>query len=426
MKHLYTLVLALLLCMPCMSQNNFVKVNKSGQFTLQGKPYYYVGTNFWYGAILGSKGQGGNRTRLLAELDKMHALGLNNLRILVGADGKNGIASKIEPTLQTAPGVYNDTILDGLDYLLLQMKKRHMKAVLYLNNAWEWTGGYSQYLAWVKHDTAPVPAIQGWPTYMNYVKEYVFNDSAQALFTHHVKFILHRTNRYTHCKYIDDPTIMTWQIANEPRAFSNEGKAPFKKWLRSVSALIKSIDKNHLVTTGSEGSHGCEDDYQLFEDIHADPNIDYLCMHLWPYNWGWVDKTTLKKNLSLAEKNTEDYVNRQVDVAKKLNKPIVMEEYGYPRDGFSFERTSKTTARDEYYRFVYSLLGKSKMAGGNFAGCNFWGWGGLAKPIHESWKSGDDYCGDPAQEQQGLNSVFSTDTSTLKVIKEAVSRYLKK
>jgi mannan endo-1,4-beta-mannosidase len=119
-------------------------------------------------------------------------------------------------------------------------------------------------------------------------------------------------------------------------------------------------------------------------------------------------------------------VNRQVDVAKKLNKPIVMEEYGYPRDGFSFERTSKTTARDEYYRFVYSLLGKSKMAGGNFAGCNFWGWGGLAKPIHESWKSGDDYCGDPAQEQQGLNSVFSTDTSTLKVIKEAVSRYLKK
>jgi mannan endo-1,4-beta-mannosidase len=136
MKHLYTLVLALLLCMPCMSQNNFVKVNKSGQFTLQGKPYYYVGTNFWYGAILGSKGQGGNRTRLLAELDKMHALGLNNLRILVGADGKNGIASKIEPTLQTAPGVYNDTILDGLDYLLLQMKKRHMKAVLYLNNAW--------------------------------------------------------------------------------------------------------------------------------------------------------------------------------------------------------------------------------------------------------------------------------------------------
>ena len=34
----------------------FVTV-EDGHFVKDGKPYYYVGTNFWYGAILASEGQ---------------------------------------------------------------------------------------------------------------------------------------------------------------------------------------------------------------------------------------------------------------------------------------------------------------------------------------------------------------------------------
>ena len=37
--------------------------------------------------------------------------------------------TKVEPTLQEAPGVYNDTILAGLDYLLMEMGKRKMLAL---------------------------------------------------------------------------------------------------------------------------------------------------------------------------------------------------------------------------------------------------------------------------------------------------------
>ena len=101
----------------------FVKV-ENGHFMRDGKPYYYVGTNFWYGAILGSEGQGGNRERLCQELDKMKEMGIDNLRILVGSDGERGVTTKVEPTLQVKPGVYNDTILAGLDYLLQEMGKR--------------------------------------------------------------------------------------------------------------------------------------------------------------------------------------------------------------------------------------------------------------------------------------------------------------
>lgn len=120
---------------PTEPQSAFIQV-KNGQFIRNGQPYYYVGANFWYGAILASEGTGGDRERLHRELDSLKAIGADNLRILVGPDGKRGVPTKVEPTLQEAPGVYNDTILAGLDYLLAEMEKRGMTAVLYLNNSW--------------------------------------------------------------------------------------------------------------------------------------------------------------------------------------------------------------------------------------------------------------------------------------------------
>jgi mannan endo-1,4-beta-mannosidase len=51
------------------------------------------------------------------------------------------------------------------------------------------------------------------------------------------------------------------------------------------------------------------------------------------------------------------------------------------------------------------------------AGLNFWAWGGEGRARHGDyiWRPGDSFTGDPPQEAQGLNSVFSTDTSTLRV-----------
>ena len=142
MRKILLVVAVIMLIAACQTKQEqtvspFVTV-ENGHFVKNGKPYYYVGTNFWYGAILGSEGQGGDRERLAKELDYMKSIGIDNLRVLVGSDGERGVTTKVEPTLQEAPGVYNDTILAGLDYLLQEMGKRKMVAVLYLNNSWEW------------------------------------------------------------------------------------------------------------------------------------------------------------------------------------------------------------------------------------------------------------------------------------------------
>ena len=416
---LLTVLLFLLgACAPKPAEHSFIKVNADGQFVRDGKPYYFVGTNFWYGAILGSEGEGGNRERLHKELDFLKSIGINNLRVLVGADGENGIKTRVEPSLQVAPGVYNDTILAGLDYFMNELRERDMTAVLYLNNSWEWSGGYSVYLQWSGHGDAVVPAVDGWPAYMEYVKQFPQSDSAKALFANHVNYIVSRTNRYNQIKYVDDPTIMSWQIGNEPRAFSDENKEPFARWMADVAAQIKSLDPNHMVSSGSEGSWGCEMDMSLFEKIHADPNINYLNIHIWPYNWSWVKADSLKELLPRAKENTKKYIDDHMAIARKYSKPIVLEEFGFPRDGFSFSKEAPTTARDEYYRYVFDLIRQDRESGGLFAGCNFWAWGGFAgqNPDHVFWEKGDDYTGDPAQEQQGLNSVFATD-STIEIIK---------
>lgn len=416
---LLTVLLFLLgACAPKPAEHSFIKVNADGQFVRDGKPYYFVGTNFWYGAILGSEGEGGNRERLHKELDFLKSIGINNLRVLVGADGENGIKTRVEPSLQVAPGVYNDTILAGLDYFMNELRERDMTAVLYLNNSWEWSGGYSVYLQWSGHGDAVVPAVDGWPAYMEYVKQFPQSDSAKALFANHVNYIVSRTNRYNQIKYVDDPTIMSWQIGNEPRAFSDENKEPFARWMADVAAQIKSLDPNHMVSSGSEGSWGCEMDMNLFEKIHADPNINYLNIHIWPYNWSWVKADSLKELLPRAKENTKKYIDDHMVIARKYSKPIVLEEFGFPRDGFSFSKEAPTTARDEYYRYVFDLIRQDRESGGLFAGCNLWAWGGFAgqNPDHVFWEKGDDYTGDPAQEQQGLNSVFATD-STIEIIK---------
>jgi len=406
------------------SSPSFVKV-EDGVFVCEDYPSHFIGTNFWYGAILGSEGQGGDRARLEAELDTLKALGMTNLRVLVGGDGPDGIPTRVCPTLQKEPGVYNDTIFRGLDYLLAEMAERNMKAVLYINNSWEWSGGYGMYLEWAGAGKSLIPAEVGYKAYCDYVAQFVTNEKAKNMFYDHVRHVVSRTNTVTGKPYKDDPAIFSWQIGNEPRCFrpDSAGQAAFVDFMWTTASLIKSIDPNHMVSSGSEGRHGCEGSLELFEKVHSCPDIDYMNIHIWPYNWSWVREKTLKTNLPIAIKNTDEYIDEHLAIAEKYGKPVVMEEFGFPRDDFQFAQGTPTTSRDRYYMHVFRRIAESAKEKGLFAGLNFWGWGGLASQSQTNiyWQQGDDYCGDPAQEQQGLNSVYACDQSTVRVIRYAAS-----
>ena len=129
-KNLLLLLVSALAALSCNSRgkvqdssvaSDFVVV-EDGLFVCDNYPSHFIGTNFWYGAILASDGEGGDRVRLEAELDTLKSLGMINLRVLVGGDGPDGIPTRVSPTLQKEPGVYNDTI--SADWIIFLQKWR--------------------------------------------------------------------------------------------------------------------------------------------------------------------------------------------------------------------------------------------------------------------------------------------------------------
>jgi mannan endo-1,4-beta-mannosidase len=418
----FTGLLLMLALAGCGSSQKYDYVTvEDGIFRLAGEPYYFIGANYWYGAILGTKGEYGDRERLLSELDHMKSIGIKNLRVMVGPEGPDNEPYRVTPALQVAPGEYSDEMLDGLDFLLAEMGKRGQHAILFLNNAWDWSGGFSQYLSWNGYGPIPNPNVppNTWPQFMAFSGQFNSCEPCINQFEEFIRFILGRTNGYTGLKYTDDPAIMTWEIANEPRAFSDENIPAFEAMIARIAALLQELDENHLVTTGTEGRHGCEQKMELFERIHADPNIDYLVMHIWPKNWGWLDVTDISGSLASSIEKTNRYMDDHVEVARRLNKPIVLEEFGLPRDSHGYSPQESTVSRDTYYYNAFGKVLYNAGSQGPLAGCNIWAYAGEGRATegHLHWLPGDDYLGDPPQEEQGLNSVFDTD-STISVISD--------
>lgn len=400
------------------SAQNFIKVNNN-HFIKNGKPYYFIGTNYWYGGMLASKN--GNRERLKKELDELKSLGITNLRVMATAEGGDQDYTVI-PATQPTQGKYNQDLLEGLDFFLNELKKRDMNAILYLTNNWEWSGGMAKYLEWNGYGKVPNPNLKPntWPQFMSYTAQFHQCEPCKKAFLEHIKFMLNRKNSINGIPYKQDKTIMAWEVANEPRIWNIENEKAFTNWLNEVASTIKSIDKNHLLTTGSEGKAGSNDDIAAFERTHNNPNIDYLTMHIWPKNWGWYNINDEKNSTEVAIKKTNEYIDEHIKVAQNLKKPLVLEEFGFPREKESLDKKASVENRNHYYEFVFEKMKTSIKAGLPFSALNFWGYGGLGKnnPENGKWNLGDDYTTDPPQEPQGLNSVFSTDKTTLDLIKK--------
>jgi mannan endo-1,4-beta-mannosidase len=405
---------------------SFVSVDGS-KFTIEGKSYFFMGTNFWYGLNLGADDSSGNRERLIRELDRLQSLGVNNLRVMAGSEGPDDQPYRMLPSLQTSPGNYNEHVAAGLDFLLSEMKKRNMYAVMCLNNFWNWSGGVGQYLVWANEaDSIPHPPPHpngSWDTYQKFAASFYSSEKAVDLFNDHIRYIINRKNSFTGLEYKDDPTIMSWELGNEPRGVNN--KVDYKKWVNETCALIKSLDKNHLVTLGSEGRTSSDYSGVEPEDDHSSADVDYMTIHIWVQNWNIYDPGHAASTLPVSINYAKQYLKDHIAMAKRLNKPLVLEEFGISRDGNDHKPDGPTSVRDTYYDAVFnSIYENMKEENPVVAGVNFWAWAGEARPPRPEglWKIKDAFIGDPPHEPQGWYSVYDNDSSTIQVISKYASQ----
>ncbi|KAK9719874.1 hypothetical protein K7432_004501 [Basidiobolus ranarum] len=386
------------------SSKEYISV-KGSEFYLNGESFRVIGMNFWSAMNLGCKKENlGDLPRLRRELDFLAELGVNTLRIICGSEGPKTEPYRIKVPLMPQEGLYDEEVWLGLDTLLVELDKRNLKAIMVLSNFWFWSGGFGQMLNW--STKKPIP--YDWDTFEAWCIEFYNDPKAQEIYLNHIQTVLTRINQINGKKYSEDTTVMAWELANEPRQAKS-------KWVKKVGRFIRQLDPVHLVSLGQEAIAGKED----FLEVHGVEEIDFTTLHIWVQNWGIYDPT------DGSEEHLETAVNwaleRYRDVASwshELNKPLIFEEYGMARDGWLptkniYDPNTPTSNRDRYFQVLMDEtveLMKEKKSMGQM----IWSWAGEGRPTDEEPR----WLGDPPHEPPGWYSIFNTDDTTLKIIRE--------
>jgi mannan endo-1,4-beta-mannosidase len=150
-----------------------------------------------------------------------------------------------------APGKFNEAAFRTLDEVLATANRTGVRLIIPLVDNWVWQGGRAEYAGWrgkTKDDFWTDPQII-------------------ADFEQTIHFILMRTNTITGVRYCDDKSVLCWETGNE----INSPPA----WTREVAHYIKSLDTNHLVMDGVNGS-------MLHDESLKMADVDIVTTHHYP------------------------------------------------------------------------------------------------------------------------------------------------
>jgi len=194
-------------------------------------------------------------------------------------------------------------------------------------------------------------------------------------YKNYARTIITRKNTVTGVAYADEPTILGWEVLNEPHTkdeYERNGGAVCRNtpggcvpgklaytWIAEMSAYIKSLDAKHLVSTGEEGYRAdgdnscCHNNWinggfkgEDFTKNTALPTIDFATIHVYPDHW----------QITPAEYTWigPNYIADRAKVAHSFNKPIIMEEYGM-ENGYM--------ARDDLLSYLTRIATENDFAG---------------------------------------------------------------
>ena len=194
------------------AQPHFVSIGagiSAMQFERNGAPFAFIGANMWYAPNLAATAAG--RSRLTRELDRMQMLGLRGIRLMALSEGPAVSHWRVSPTLQPAPGVFDSSVEQGLDFVMAELGKREMHAILCLGNFWTWSGGMAQYVSWATGEDAPLlsPLIkdEAWDVHAHLAAQFYDDRRACGLWHLALVRLLTRRNSITSLLYKDDPTL---------------------------------------------------------------------------------------------------------------------------------------------------------------------------------------------------------------------------
>jgi len=295
---------------------------------LAGRPYRFAGSNNYYPMYRSPAMVDALFTKAAAAgFDVMRVWGSREIGTVDGSDSvdspKDGFWLQYWDPAAGRPA-FNDGAngFARLDQVIATARAKGLRLVIPLVNNWNNFGGIDQYVRWAgkqyHDDFYTDPTIRGW---------------YRAWIAH----VLNRVNPLTGLAYKDDPTVLMWELGNEPRCVS-AGAYPRSpsgcstdtvvRWADEMTTYVKSVDRNHLVGVGDEGFYAKDPASSDWTRNGADGvdtvrlaalrNVDVLSFHLYPESWGRTPAGPWGK----------DWIVEHVRDAKKLHKPAFLGEFG--------------------------------------------------------------------------------------------------
>ncbi|KAB5530082.1 hypothetical protein DKX38_020163 [Salix brachista] len=184
-------------------------------------------------------------------------------------------------------------------------------------------------------------------------------------------------NTITGIEYRNDPTIFAWELMNEPRCISDPSGDTLQDWIEEMSAFVKTIDKNHLLTVGLEGFYGLKNPKRLAvnpelwaSSLGSDfvrnskvPAIDFASVHIYPDHW--FPHLEFEDKLKYVSKWMLSHIE---DGHYELNKPVFFTEFGLSNLNKDFQPSQ----RDRFYKTIFDIIYKSAKRKRAGAGALIW------------------------------------------------------
>ena len=339
---------------PSPQPNRSFVTTRDGDFRLDGKPFRFGGTNCYY---LHQQ----SHYMIDNALDDASAMGLPVVRAWAFADGSGNSYTPLQPQ----PYTYDEAAFDSLDYAVWKAGRLGIRLVLALTNNWPDYGGMAQYVTWF----LGLPD-DSYGDGTNHDRFYT-DDAIRKCYRAYVRHVVQRRNRYTGLRYCDDPTVMTFELANEPRSRSDKTGTHLLAWVTEMSRYLKSLTPHQLVAVGDEGFYGDpgNSDYPYsnyegdrWKDFIALPTIDYGTVHLYPQGWG--ENPSSKPGTDPVAWGTKWITDHLAD-GRAAGKPVVIEEYGLAVN--AAQGVADEAAREAGY-----TAWTSAVESGGGAGDQFW------------------------------------------------------
>lgn len=219
---------------------------------LDGERFRFNGANaYWLGL---DENVGGvdypTFFRIKNALDTAKEMGLTVVRSHMMTSTSQGNANPlaIMPTI----GVYNDDAFKTIDFAIAYAGSIGIRFILPLTDEWAYYhGGHRDF-------TAPL-GLQP--------DDFYTNRDAISAYQDYVSHILGRTNALTGVRYVDDPTVLAWELGNEL-----EGMTP--DWIAEQAAFIKQHAPQQLVAAGRR--------FDIDPDTLGADDIDIVDVHYYP------------------------------------------------------------------------------------------------------------------------------------------------